>query len=432
MQPPSQHLVFSSLRSDKTPQTDEQSARLRRTTATLNEYYGSVGSVLLASSLPRQMTYYLMPDADYMLQHMNTQSAAEMQWFYMIEPGRPVALYLDFDAPAHWFAMRSDFYSTAALCTAYLLRFLEACYYGVALAPTHYDGEWRLFCASTAVKWSLHAHCRLMFRDLSVLAAVMQNFTLLLRDTLVHYDSRLRRAFSGDACILDMSVYNQKGRPFRLPLCRKTTLDENPLLPLHPGESVAQIISWGLLHPPHGSSPALPVLGEPSATSDPDVPLPEAFSALGASPDSCALLGAEARLCTRREVHAYCCLFLTQMPDFSRCTRHDLCTTLSNFARRATADNSAGLWLLDADHFFEHRATLQSYAATTILRIGMIRMLPMTKATKEARLNSVGHTRLQSKLLRQFQSTINNTVSNLPQDPLPPPPPPAALQNGHL
>jgi hypothetical protein len=421
------HLVFRALKTERTAQTDEQAQRQQQTFAMHNEFYGAPGTVLLASSIPRQMTYYLMPSLDYALAYFNTLSAAEMQWFFLVEGNRPVSLYIDFDGAPALFDSARHFHSSVALCIAYLTRFLDACYYtadgGDDLAQSHYDGEWRLFDSSIEAKWSMHAHCRLMFQSVRVLAGVMQSFVSLLETELQHHDPRLKCLFGAasdagqQSCILDMSVYNANGRLFRMPLSRKTSRDSNPLLPLCRTDSVADAIRWGVVHPAHGACvDERRLLGEPSApAAQADLPLHAAFEAAGAPPAlvrSLADLPPSTCSCTAKEAHAYCSVFLARPPSFSDAARGDLCALLSAAARLSVAGGaplSTADGICVASDFAARRAALQAYASTTTLRVGMVRTLPQTKHTKPARINAAGHTRLQAKLQKRLLCDIQSS-----------------------
>jgi hypothetical protein len=203
------------------------------------------------------MTYWVVPNVDWALHKVANAPAGDHQYFYVVESDRPVALYADFDAPRAHFASYGEFRNAVTLCLAYLCRFLDASY-GVTLSQNHYDGEWRLFEACSATKWSMHAHCRLCFRNVALLNSLIARFIALIgRSALRRHDSRLSSLFyekhskrtsaTERHCILDCAVYNS--RPFRLPHCRKSVTATNYLRPLLPeAEGMRADIRWGFAH----------------------------------------------------------------------------------------------------------------------------------------------------------------------------------------
>lgn len=247
----------------------EPSEWVKAHTAACHEFYGAPGTVMLASTTPRPMTYWLMPNERRALWTAAHSPRSALQFFYMIEAGRPVTLYCDFDAPGHVYSTAAEFRDAVLLCCSYLARFLDALY-GCRLHRRHYDGRWRLFEANVAAgparaaKWSMHVHTRLVFEDVHVLNGVMQRFVALLRSGLRTVDPRLRRLFYSrrgvaDECVMDDRVYN--ARPFRLPLNRKSGALNNFLRPLEPDARPEDTVRWGFVHPPEPL--AVPPLGCP-------------------------------------------------------------------------------------------------------------------------------------------------------------------------
>lgn len=257
--PPLRALTFRYLRlvHKQHPQTEEDQLRARRQTAECSDLYARAGRVLLASTVPRTMTYWVVPNVDWALRMVANAPQGDQQYFYMVESDRPVTLYADFDAPRKQFASYGEFRSAVCLCVAYLCRFLDiTC--GVNLALRHYDGEWRLFEACSTSKWSIHAHCRLGFRNVALLHTLVTRFLALLSGSAMrHHDPRVAQLFylkrgkktgaMEPHCIMDATVYN--ARPFRLPHCRKTVSSSNYLRPLLPEKAGMRAdIRWGFVH----------------------------------------------------------------------------------------------------------------------------------------------------------------------------------------
>lgn len=227
----------------------------RKLTMECNEHYGSPGTVCLASTTPRKMTYWLVPSVKRSLWMLANAPVGDLQYFYLIIAGEPVYTFLDFDAPPHCFASYSKFRSTVLVALAYLCRFLDAAY-GCLLPRRHYDGQWRLFDASTADKWSMHAHARLAFKHVNILGEMIQRFHVLMKE-MRHFDERLAPLFFGNKFLIDLGVYN--ARPFRLPHCRKAADQDNFLRPLLPEATFGDDVLWGYIHAPRDGRLALPL-----------------------------------------------------------------------------------------------------------------------------------------------------------------------------
>jgi hypothetical protein len=226
--------------------------------------------VVLASTVPRAMTYWLFPNAE--SARRCVQASLDTCWFRYIEDNDSLATYayFDMDRPygeggfakriakqdEQFRAAREQFIQAAKLAVAYFQCFVDALFTGRTrvVAPSSYHGEWHFYDASTPEKLSMHAHSTMRFASVKELGSVVTRFVDMLRalhernDPLVaplfFYNTEKKR--HRWACIIDTSVYTS--RPFRLPYQRKDCSRHNYLMPLCPLESVDADLKMAFVH----------------------------------------------------------------------------------------------------------------------------------------------------------------------------------------
>ena len=223
--------------------------------ASLSSAWHVVGREVLAIATAKgQFNYMLPPSAADAAFLVAAAGATDRHMFYVIEAARPVYAYLDFDC-CEVACYTADTWAAAVLrCTALFGHFVDALFLGGAPSPH----EWRFYDASTAVKWSAHAHSRTLFASVAELAGVVARFMTWLRLRRAARDPAVKPLFfrrrTGRACIMDGAVYTE--RPFRLPLNRKKHDADNWLRPAYgtaPLASQLDEVAVGFIHPPHGA-----------------------------------------------------------------------------------------------------------------------------------------------------------------------------------
>lgn len=215
--------------------------------------------VMLVLHRGRGFSYWLFPDADSAAWQVANSARADRQWYFQIEADRPVFPFMDFDRKPsrHYTAVR--FEAACRLITVLFGGFVNAYFARRVWIGTADD--WRFYCATTDKKFSMHAHAQcVLFANASELQAVIASFLRWLQHCRdwAPTGQIATELFHDGKCILDGAVYTK--RPFRLPYNRKTSNEQNFLLPLQPGATQDDDIRWGFIHPietPAGMS-ALP------------------------------------------------------------------------------------------------------------------------------------------------------------------------------
>ena len=210
--------------------------------------------VMLCNTVPHQYTYWLLPNAEDAAVHVASSLAAERQWLFCIENGRPVYAYMDLDRPCDATVSVARFIELAQLATTLFVRFIDALYGFSPLArpDAFQDDEWHYYQACTDAKLSVHAHSRILFASIDVLGAVVAHFRTWLEWRRTSGDQSVQELFytrrRALECIVDFRVYTK--RPFRLPLNRKDVAVQNYLRPVHPplASQVDEILR-GFIHP---------------------------------------------------------------------------------------------------------------------------------------------------------------------------------------
>ena len=197
---------------------------------------------ILSCTLPNPFYYWLFESPQDALD--TVINSRNRNFFYQIEPNRPVRCYMDIERPCSLeeqeqeqedgsdTGARLQFVATCRRLIAYFCCFVDAAY--LIKSSLYYDGQWYLYSASTSQKMSLHAHCNLVFRNVDELNIVQNNFIRLLRHMRRH-DPSLSEFFHEGKCILDGAVLT--ARPFRLAFNAKRGGDLNHLMPVDDDEA---------------------------------------------------------------------------------------------------------------------------------------------------------------------------------------------------
>jgi len=209
--------------------------------------------VVLATTSPVPYTYWIFSSAEAAAIHVANSVPSQRQWFFFVEPARPVFAYLDFDRPPSKEMSRDKFFRVAQLGVAYFCLFVDAFYSFCVVDAGVYSGEWWFYSACTDRKLSIHAHSRMAFVSVDALSAVMEKFRAWLAWLNGQGDACVAPLFFTTRgvhakCTIDYTVYTK--RPFRLPLNRKDKEQQNYLLPLqNSASSQVEEILRGFIHP---------------------------------------------------------------------------------------------------------------------------------------------------------------------------------------